>query len=170
MPAGKSLRHEVVVGDLQERVHSRWLVGLAVGPGTYRGPTPGRPKRPAAGRSCCPAPSAHSDNSSPTASTSSPTFSTLKTRSDSWPDHQPIPEGRAEVETVVQVVGGNEDICVQKVGHQYPTPRLRPSSLNVDIFLRPSIRNVSVNEVRPSRVLTTIARAKRLLTRAPSVR
>ena len=84
--------------------------------------------------------------------------------------HQPVPEGRAEVETVVQVIGGDENICIQKVGHQYPTPRLRLSSLNVAMFLRPSIRNVSVNAVRPSRVLTTIARAKRLLTRAPSVR
>ena len=37
MPTGTSLRHEVVVGDLQERVHSRWLVGLAVSPGTYLG-------------------------------------------------------------------------------------------------------------------------------------
>ena len=76
----------------------------------------------------------------------------------------------SRVEAVMQVIRGNENTCIQKVGHQYPTPRLRPSSLNVAIFLRPSIRNASVNAVRPSRVLTTIARAKRLLTRAPRVR
>ena len=83
---------------------------------------------------------------------------------------EPIPEGRAEVETIMEVLGGDENVRVEEVGHQYSTPRLRPNSLKVFIFFKPSIRNVSVNAVRPSSVLTTSARAKRLLTRAPSVR
>ena len=49
-------------------------------------------------------------------------------------------------------------------------PRWSASWLNVVIFRNPSRRKDSVNEVRPSRVLVTTARAKRWLTRAPSVR
>ena len=83
---------------------------------------------------------------------------------------QPVPERRTEVEPVVQVLALDEDVRVEQIGHQKPIPRLCPNSWNVAIFLKPSSRNASVNEVRPSRVLTTSARAKRLLTRAPRVR
>ena len=53
--------------------------------------------------------------------------------------------------------------------HQTSTPSRRPSSRNVAIFLKPSSRNASVNEDRPSTVATITALANRGLTRAPVV-
>lgn len=45
-----------------------------------------------------------------------------------------------------------------------------PRSLNIGMFFTPSMQDVWANEVLPSSVLTTNARAKRLLTRSPIVR
>lgn len=84
--------------------------------------------------------------------------------------NHPMPESWAEVESIVQVLGPDEHIRVQQVGHQNATPRLLLSSLNVLIFLNPSSRNASVKDERPSRVLLTTARANRLLTLAPRVK
>jgi len=83
---------------------------------------------------------------------------------------EPIPERGAEIEAVVEVLCSDEDVRVEKVCYQTTSPRLRPSSSNVAIFLKPSRRKAPVNEERPSSVLTTSARAKRLLARAPRVR
>ncbi len=57
---------------------------------------------------------------------------------------QPIPEGGSEIQAVVQVLGLNENIGIQKIAHASPTPRLRPSSLNVESFEKPSIRKASL--------------------------
>ena len=80
--------------------------------------------------------------------------------------HKPIPERRAEIETVMQVLCADEYVGIKQIGHQKTTPSRCPSSRNVAIFFKPSIRKASVKEVRPSKVLTYSARAKRLLTRA----
>ena len=55
-------------------------------------------------------------------------------------------------------------------GHQKPKPRLAANLLKVFIFLKPRSLQDSENDVCPSKVLVTIARAKRWLTRAPRVR
>ena len=83
---------------------------------------------------------------------------------------QPLPKSRAEVQSVVQVLRLDENVGVQQVSHQNPTPRFSASSRNVAILRKPSSRNASVNDERPSRALETSARVKRLLARAPSVR
>ena len=82
---------------------------------------------------------------------------------------QPVPERRAEVEAVVEVLPLDEDVRVQEVAHQ-ATPSVRPSSRNVASFLTPSMRKASRWRVWPSSVLATSARAKRRPTRAASVR
>ena len=41
---------------------------------------------------------------------------------------EPIPKRRAEVEAVMQILGGNEYVGVQQVRHQKPTPRFCASS------------------------------------------
>ena len=119
----------------------------------------------ASGRRKNPSPraSAHADSSSATACISSPTFSMLKTLPASFSAIEPVPERRAEVEPVVQVLRLDEDVRVEQIGHQKPIPRLRPSSLEGRHLLeRRAAGSVSVNDVRPSSVLTTSARAKRL--------
>ncbi len=83
---------------------------------------------------------------------------------------EPLPERRTEIQTVVQVLGLNEHVGVQQVGHGTPTPKLRPSSLKVACFEKPSIRKASLKRVWPSSVLVTSAAAKRLLTRAACVK
>ena len=79
----------------------------------------------------------------------------------------PIPERWTEIESVVQVLGADQHVDVEQIRHQTSTPSRRPSSRNVAIFLKPSIRNASVKEDRPSRVATITALANRGLTRAP---
>src|SRR5271165_2911573 len=54
----------------------------------------------------------------------------------------PVPEGGAEVEAVVAVLGLDEDVRVQQVGHQ-PAPSRLASSSKVDSFLSPSIWKAS---------------------------
>jgi hypothetical protein len=54
--------------------------------------------------------------------------------------------------------------------HHKTTPRLRPNSLKVDILRKLSSRRASLKDDRPSMVLITRARAKRLPARAPSER
>ena len=83
---------------------------------------------------------------------------------------KPIPKRRAEIEPVVQTAGSHEDIGVQQVGCHNTTPRLRPNWSKVDILRKLRSRSASVKEERPSMVLMTRARAKRLPTRTPSVR
>jgi hypothetical protein len=41
---------------------------------------------------------------------------------------KPISERRTEVETIMQVLGLDEDIGVKQIRHKPITPRLRPSS------------------------------------------
>ena len=55
----------------------------------------------------------------------------------------PVPEGRAEVEAVVEILRLDEDVRVEQVGHQV-TPRRSASSWKVESFLKPSISNASV--------------------------
>ena len=56
---------------------------------------------------------------------------------------QPVPESGAEIEAVVEVLGLDEHVCVQQVGHQTATPTLRPSSWKVESLEKPSIRSAS---------------------------
>ena len=77
---------------------------------------------------------------------------------------EPIPERRAEVEAVVQLLCLDENVGIEEVRHQ-TTPRWRASSSNVECFLKPSIWYASRWRVWPSRVLSISARANRLLTR-----
>ena len=65
---------------------------------------------------------------------------------------------------------GNEDIRVEDVRHQTPSPKRLPSSRSVATLENPRSRNASVKDDRPSNVLTIIADANRLLTRAPVLR
>src|SRR5215203_5858787 len=80
---------------------------------------------------------------------------------------EPFPESRTEVEPVVKVLSLDEDVSVKEI-HQV-TPRRSPSSANVSCFRIPRSWNASRCRVRPSRVSTTIARAKRLLARTGCV-
>jgi hypothetical protein len=58
--------------------------------------------------------------------------------------NESVPESRAEVQAVVQVLGLDEDVGIQEVTHVPTTPRLRPNSLNVESLENPSIRKASV--------------------------
>jgi len=169
MSAGLGLRHKIVVGDLKKGAHRRRRIGLTVCPG-------------ADGRQCRKDQCIRREKET-AASLCRPLGQLVcnglylvshlldaEEYPGRIPGNEPFPEGRTEIEPVVKVLRGDEDVCVQQIGHQYSTPRLRPSSLKVAIFLRPSMRKVSVYPVRPSSVLATTARAKRLLTLAPSVR
>lgn len=82
----------------------------------------------------------------------------------------PFPESGAEIESVMQVLGTDENICIKKIWHQVRIPRVSPSSWKVDIFLIPSRRDISLNEECPSRVALTTARANLLPTLAVAVR
>lgn len=85
------------------------------------------------------------------------------------PVQQPVPKRRAEIKAVVQVLGGYEDVSIQQIAHCV-TPSSRAASKNVAVLRMPSMRKASGNEVKPSKVLATRARAKRLLVRAPNDR
>lgn len=56
---------------------------------------------------------------------------------------EPIPEGRAEIEPVVQVLRLNEDICIEQEAGQSGIPTSRPILLNVSVFDTPSMRKAS---------------------------
>ena len=56
---------------------------------------------------------------------------------------QPVPEGWAEIETVMQIAGLNEDVRVEQISGQSTTPTSRPIWLNVAVFETPNMRNAS---------------------------
>lgn len=59
------------------------------------------------------------------------------------PLNQPFPECRAEIESVMQVLGLNEDIRVEQIMDQLITPTSRPRLSNVLVLDTPSIRKAS---------------------------
>src|ERR1700730_9848644 len=76
---------------------------------------------------------------------------------------KPIPERRAEVHAIVEILRLHEYVGVEEIRHQ-ATPRLWLSSRKVESFEKPSNRKASRWRVWPPSVLATSARAKRLLT------
>ena len=56
---------------------------------------------------------------------------------------QPVPERRAEIEAVMQVLRLDEDVGVEQVAGHPMTPTSRPILLNVSVFLTPSMRKAS---------------------------
>ena len=118
VPVRERMSHKIVVGDLKKRVHGGWLVALPVaqvltaaesrehrGVGLEEEPGP---------RAARPGRQAHRHRPS----ISSPTFSMLKTCLAALRCDEPVPERRAEVEAVVQVLGLDEDVGVEQVRHQ----------------------------------------------------
>ena len=83
---------------------------------------------------------------------------------------EPIPERRAEIEPVMQVLRLDEDVRVEQETDQISIPASRPMLLNVSVFETPSMRKASRYSVCPSSVLSTSARANRRLTRESVVR
>ena len=79
----------------------------------------------------------------------------------------PIPEARAHVEAIVEILGPHEDIGVEEEGAQSTTPIFLDSSWNVATFFKPRSRKASRNWVRPSSVLAMTARANRFPRRLP---
>ena len=57
--------------------------------------------------------------------------------------NQPLPERRAEVEAIVQILGLNENVRIKMVCGQSTTPISRPRLLKVEVLEMPSIRNAS---------------------------
>ena len=162
------MRHEIIVGHLQKRIHSCRLVELRRRPG-------------ADGAKCWDDRFVRPDEE-PGAALLGPIGKFVAARLDLVADFldaenlacrvavdQPLPERRTEIQPAMKVFCLNEDISIKQVWHQ-TMPRLCPSSRNVASFEKPSRRKASRYRVCPSSVLITSARAKRLPTRAPCVR
>lgn len=78
----------------------------------------------------------------------------------------PLPQCRTKIKTVVQILGLNKDSGVEEAGHYCIILSLWGSVWKVETLERPRIVMASRYTVCPSIVLSTTARANRLLTRA----
>ena len=124
---GERMGHEVIVCDLEEGIYRSRLIVLTGHPGTDRakgGQHGGiRPDKETGAKACSPRGELVSDSLELVAY-----FLDTEDLTGRVVYDKPIPEGRTEVETIMQVLGLDEDIGVKQVGHQLSTPRLRPSS------------------------------------------
>ena len=166
---GKSLRHKVVVGDLEEGVDRRWLVAATGSPLAHdseRGKCGSVGTKEEAG-------AAQSGPGGEIVSKSENFVADFLDTEDAARSvlfDEPVPEAGTEIEAIVEISGCDENVGVEKVGHQKLIPRVRDSARKVDIFLNPSKRKASEKEDLPSNVLETTARENRFPTRAPSVK
>src|SRR5712691_4356068 len=162
MPVRKRMRHQVIVGNLEKCADRGRLVASA-----------GRPRTDRAERwyDC----SIRSEEK-PRVALLCPSRKIVVTGFDFIPDlldaedlpgrvvcDQPVPECRAEIHAVMEVLCLDKDIGIEQVRHQ-TSPRLCPSSRKVASFEKPSRRKASRCRVWPSRVLATRARANRFPT------
>jgi hypothetical protein len=124
---GERMGHEVIVRDLKEGIYCSRLIVLTGNPGTDRakGGQHGsiRPDKETGAKACSPRGELVGASLELVAY-----FLDTEDLTGCVVHDKPIPEGRTEVETIMQVLGLDEDIRVKELRHKPMTPKLLPSS------------------------------------------